>query len=245
MCTSLRGARILVAFFVFTSFCLARHVGAQAPSQTAAVNPTAILKVKRQSHFCGGRLKWKVVCNGQEVGLVQNGTTVRFAVALNSERKNEVYIEAQPPFDRPLKSTVGQFNAEAGDVVELVCGYRNGWTENIPVILDLKPVGEVQVTVILGIHSNVSAFGTCDQLADGHAWLTVTDIASGLVTTWGLWPDVHPDVEDNKDGSDVRENVEKKYGEIEGEHSRYRVLNEYQFRCLKKSLGKRCALGLH
>lgn len=61
---------------------------------------------------------------------------------------------------------------------------------------------------IISIRSNVSsnaAFG------DGHVWINDRG-PNGLDTTYGLWPDSHPFVEDNGPGTDVRENMEKKLG---------------------------------
>lgn len=56
----------------------------------------------------------------------------------------------------------------------------------------------------LSIRSNA---GSDSGLADGHAWLS-EQAPNGVETTWGLWPDSHPAVKDNGDGTDVRKNME-------------------------------------
>jgi len=55
---------------------------------------------------------------------------------------------------------------------------------------------------ILGIHSNVKS----GNKSGGHAWITVT--TRGKTSHYGLWPDDHPDVVDNGDGTDIREGME-------------------------------------
>ena len=75
---------------------------------------------------------------------------------------------------------------------------------------------------VLGVHSSLQ--NEIDpSYTDGHAWITVTDVTSGLVTTYGLWPDDHWLViqrGDNNDGSDVRVNYESS----SGNHNRYYML---------------------
>lgn len=56
---------------------------------------------------------------------------------------------------------------------------------------------------ILSIRSNVTSN---QDLTAGHAWLV--DTYEGSEQTWGLWPDGHPKVVDNGDGTDVRSNME-------------------------------------
>ncbi|MCB2018653.1 MAG: hypothetical protein KDF54_14260 [Hydrogenophaga sp.] len=66
--------------------------------------------------------------------------------------------------------------------------------------------------VILGVHSNVRK-GQIDPETGqpygfdaGHAWISVT--RDGKTTRYGLWPDGHPAVEDNGNGSDIRTGME-------------------------------------
>lgn len=66
--------------------------------------------------------------------------------------------------------------------------------------------------VILGIHSNVRK-GQIDPETGqpygfdaGHAWISVT--RDGKTIHYGLWPDGHPSVDDNGDGSDIRTGME-------------------------------------
>lgn len=58
--------------------------------------------------------------------------------------------------------------------------------------------------MVLGIHSNVA--GTKNDFSAGHAWLTITH--DGKTKHYGLWPDAHPNVIDNGDGSDIRVGME-------------------------------------
>lgn len=66
--------------------------------------------------------------------------------------------------------------------------------------------------VVLGIHSNVRKgqvdpeTGTPYGVDAGHAWISVS--RNGHTTHYGLWPDAHPLVEDNGDGSDIRIGME-------------------------------------
>jgi hypothetical protein len=63
-------------------------------------------------------------------------------------------------------------------------------------------------TWILCIHSNVSSDEGA-HITDGHSWLTLHD-GAGAYTSYGLWPDEHPDIGaaglSNGEGSDVRVN---------------------------------------
>lgn len=66
--------------------------------------------------------------------------------------------------------------------------------------------------VVLGIHSAVSSRtqengGSYDRFVDGHAWLSVT--RGGKTEYYGLWPDGHPRVKDNGDGTDIRIGLER------------------------------------
>lgn len=72
---------------------------------------------------------------------------------------------------------------------------------------------------ILGIHSNVDG----GNKTGGHAWISVTE--NGATTTYGLWPDAHPNVPDNGKGSDIRVGMEDY--EI-AKASRYYELNQTQ-----------------
>jgi hypothetical protein len=85
--------------------------------------------------------------------------------------------------------------------------------------------------MILGIHSNVA--GDREEFTAGHAWLTVTE--DGVTTFYGLWPDAHPRVVNNGDGSDIRIGLEAGAPAIA---SRYYKLSDAQathFKALMKS----------
>jgi hypothetical protein len=85
--------------------------------------------------------------------------------------------------------------------------------------------------MILGIHSNVA--GDTHEYTAGHAWLTITE--SGVTTFYGLWPDAHPNVVDNGDGTDIRAGME---GAAQAVASRYYKLSDAQakqFKALMKS----------
>lgn len=85
--------------------------------------------------------------------------------------------------------------------------------------------------MILGIHSNV--VGDREEFTAGHAWLTITE--DGVTTSYGLWPDAHPRVVNNGDGSDIRIGLEAGAAAIA---SRYYKLSDAQathFRALMKS----------
>jgi hypothetical protein len=73
----------------------------------------------------------------------------------------------------------------------------------------------------LGIHSNVA--GGDESFDAGHAWLTITDM--GKTTTYGLWPDSHPNVVDNGDKSDIRIGLEASSKSVA---SRYYRLSDAQ-----------------
>ncbi|HAJ13824.1 MAG TPA: hypothetical protein DCM06_14855 [Comamonadaceae bacterium] len=66
--------------------------------------------------------------------------------------------------------------------------------------------------VVLGIHSNVRKGQIDPETGEpygfdaGHAWISVT--RDGKTTNYGLWPDGHPAVEDNGEGSDIRTGLE-------------------------------------
>ena len=85
--------------------------------------------------------------------------------------------------------------------------------------------------MILGIHSNV--VGDSEDFTGGHAWLTITH--NGKTTHYGLWPDAHPNVVNNGDGSDIRVGME---ASSKAAASRYYRLSEAQathFNALMKS----------
>jgi hypothetical protein len=72
--------------------------------------------------------------------------------------------------------------------------------------VDDKNRKEVEVEVplvILGIHSNVLADA---DYTDGHSWITVT--RDGSTSAYGLWPDDHPNVENNGKDTDIRIGME-------------------------------------
>jgi hypothetical protein len=80
--------------------------------------------------------------------------------------------------------------------------------------------------MILGIHSNVA--GDTHELTAGHAWLTITE--NGTTTFYGLWPDAHPMVVNNGDGSDIRVGLEASAKAVA---SRYYKLSDAQAKHFK------------
>lgn len=81
--------------------------------------------------------------------------------------------------------------------------------------------------VVLGVHSHVSANteGSSNEFIDGHAWISVT--RGGRTEVFGLWPDNHPNVDDNGRGTDIRAGLEagypataSRYFELGGEQTR-------------------------
>lgn len=82
--------------------------------------------------------------------------------------------------------------------------------------------------VVLGIHS----YGGQGGLTDGHAWITVKR-GNSPTEYYGLWPDNHPMVKDNGDGTDIRTGMER------GQHSdadRYYDLSPSQTKVLDQAL---------
>lgn len=60
----------------------------------------------------------------------------------------------------------------------------------------------------ISIRSNVSSDAA---MTDGHAWINDSS-EDGIDTSYGLWPDAHPAVDDNGSATDVRKNLEVKFG---------------------------------
>jgi hypothetical protein len=90
--------------------------------------------------------------------------------------------------------------------------------------------------VVLGIHSAVSKQtqangGSYDKFIDGHAWLSVT--RDGQTQYYGLWPDDHPRVRDNGDGTDIRVGQEKGF---RSSADRYYALSPAQVKQLDDAL---------
>jgi hypothetical protein len=75
--------------------------------------------------------------------------------------------------------------------------------------------------MVLGVHSNVA--GDTNDFTTGHAWLTIT--YDGKTTYYGLWPDSHPNIVDNGEGSDIRVGMEASAKAVA---SRYYGLSEAQ-----------------
>ncbi|MEE7545715.1 hypothetical protein HF319_00470 [Xanthomonas sp. Kuri4-1] len=91
--------------------------------------------------------------------------------------------------------------------------------------------------VVLGIHSNGGQGG----LTDGHAWITVKR-GTSPTEYYGLWPDNHPMVKDNGNGTDIRAGMEK------GQRSdadRYYDLSPSQTRLLDQALRENVTWGLN
>jgi len=87
--------------------------------------------------------------------------------------------------------------------------------------------------IVLGIHSNQPPDG---KFAGGHAWLSVHDTDKGTTNTYGLWPDFHPDTIDNREGTDVRKNMEKKSSP--NKYNRYQKLTPKEEKKLKTFLSR-------
>ncbi len=81
-------------------------------------------------------------------------------------------------------------------------------------------------SMILGVHSNVA--GDVNAYTAGHAWLTITH--DNKTTSYGLWPDAHPNVIDNGDGSDIRIAME---ASATSAASRYYTLSDTQAKHFK------------
>ncbi|MCK6456826.1 MAG: RHS repeat-associated core domain-containing protein [Phycisphaerae bacterium] len=88
---------------------------------------------------------------------------------------------------------------------------------------------------ILGLHSDPGYSGGQDP-KDGHAWITLTDTTSGTTTTYGLWPDFHPEIQrqglSNGLGSDVRTNFSGDTNRPPGTHVEWEITDE-QAKALK------------
>ena len=88
---------------------------------------------------------------------------------------------------------------------------------------------EEEITdVRLGIHSNVTSDA---GLTDGHAWISVEN--GTRRTTYGLWPDDHPNIPDNGPASDVRVGIENDFNPVA---SNYYDLNQSQVDDLREFL---------
>ena len=64
---------------------------------------------------------------------------------------------------------------------------------------------------IIGIHSTGNP--QSENIQDGHAWITISDVEGKPLQSYGLWPDSHPyfDGQDNNGSiSDVRIGIELK-----------------------------------
>lgn len=87
--------------------------------------------------------------------------------------------------------------------------------------------------VVLGIHSHVSTEteGSFNQFVDGHAWISVN--REGGTEFYGLWPDTHPNIEDNGPESDIRRGLESGHPAIA---SRYYELSSAQTERLETAL---------
>jgi RHS repeat-associated protein len=70
---------------------------------------------------------------------------------------------------------------------------------------------------ILGIHTNVYPNAS---FVSGHAWISLNNLDTLTMTTYGFWPDTHQYVQNNGPDSDVRINVEK-------DHKYPRTINRY------------------
>ena len=85
--------------------------------------------------------------------------------------------------------------------------------------------------MILGIHSNVA--GGHHEYTAGHAWLTITE--NGTTTFYGLWPDAHPMVLDNGDGTDIRVGLEASAKAVASRYYKLSDAQARQFKALMKA----------
>lgn len=90
--------------------------------------------------------------------------------------------------------------------------------------------------VVLGVHSAVSSQTQANgnsykKFIDGHAWLSVT--RNGKTEYYGVWPDDHPRVTDNGDGTDIRVGLEKGF---RSSADRYYELSPTQVKRLDEAL---------
>jgi hypothetical protein len=120
-----------------------------------------------------------------------------------------------------LGIAVGQYIIEASKALHLPHPARQtGTAQCQPTTVDLQ----LRERTVLGIHSNAAADA---NYTAGHAWITVT--RDGVTTSYGLWPDSHPDIQarglDNGSGSDIRVGIENNFA---SKADRYYVLTEDQ-----------------
>ncbi|RYZ71509.1 MAG: hypothetical protein EOP91_10670 [Lysobacteraceae bacterium] len=94
--------------------------------------------------------------------------------------------------------------------------------------------------VVVGIHSTVDSEteGSFNRFVDGHSWISVT--RDGSTQYFGLWPDGHPDVPDNANGTDIRVGREANFPATA---SRYYELTPDQVTTLQKELQKNVTWG--
>ena len=90
--------------------------------------------------------------------------------------------------------------------------------------------------IILGIHSQLTpetqrSGNAAERFMDGHAWLTVT--RNGKTEAYGLWPDNHPRVTDNGDGTDILVGMERRF---RSDAERFIELSPEQARKLESTL---------
>ena len=89
--------------------------------------------------------------------------------------------------------------------------------------------------MILGIHSNVA--GDTHEYTAGHAWLTITE--NGTTTFYGLWPDAHNLVIENRmnngDGSDIRVGLEASQKALASRYYKLSDAQARQFKALMKA----------
>ena len=90
--------------------------------------------------------------------------------------------------------------------------------------------------VVLGIHSQVTpetqrTGNAAERFMDGHSWLSLT--RDGKTEVYGLWPDNHPRVADNGDGTDIRVGQERRF---HSDADRYFELSPEQARKFEAAL---------
>jgi hypothetical protein len=130
-----------------------------------------------------------------------------------------------PPFHPTWKGTFGL----VGYGITTDTGYSTGSvsvndSDFKTVIADFNSSEVIEKIIAcryaIGIHSNVPPES---GFTNGHAWISITDWITGspITTTYGLWPDNHPNSVDNGPGSDVRINQEPSKT---GSYNRYFLL---------------------
>jgi RHS repeat-associated protein len=87
-------------------------------------------------------------------------------------------------------------------------GYTNDTRGDAQGMARARAAGDALSGHVVSIRSNVSSDA---EMTDGHAWINDRS-PDETDTSYGLWPDSHPAVEDNGPATDVRRNLEVQFG---------------------------------